>query len=455
MIFRRILAVASQTVKQAVRSRALSSLTLLLIAVLLSIPFLIRGDGTLAGRLQIVIEYSLAAAMTLLSVTTLWAAAGTVATEIEERPLFLVLSKPVSRLELWAGKWMAIVGLDAILLALTGGIVAAMVFHIVHSAPPGSPERESVVRDLLTAREATSPDLSTLTRAPAAEAEEAAADETTDEEDAPAAAPAAPDRHAILAACTVAPNRSLSLVFAPRALAPAAGLSLAFKFASSRPERVPVLCAWTFTGADGRTTVIATTNTPGLRYTLPVPSPAIVDGKLNVTFSNLGGRIPSTVVFDPTAGGLELLVPQGGFLGNLSKGLMIALLRLSLIAAIGVSAGCLLSVPVAVFLSLFVLILLASSGYVQHVSATGVFYVPHEGPMPEQGLPDRLTLRLFEAINAVTAPLLDLDGLPLLERGRWIGGALVGQAAKVLLLYTAVVAAVGVLLFQRREIGRA
>lgn len=456
MMVRRILAIASQTVRHAVRSRALLSLTLLLLAVLAGIPLLIRGDGTLAGRIQILLDYSLAAAMAILSVVTLWAAAGAVATEIEERPLFLVLSKPVSRMELWVGKWLALVIVNACLLTLVGGIVSAMIFHTVRSAPSGSPGREAVVRDLLTAREALPPDASNWARATDRTGGGQDVDEMTDEEAEPAPPPP-PDRAAVLAACTVAPNRSLSLVFTLRDTLQhhPSGLGLSFRFASSRPERVPVRLEWTFAGKHKQPVTIATTNMPGLRHAMPVPREMTDESELTVTVANAGAQIPSTLVFDAMNGDLQLLVPRGYFQGNLVRGLSIALFRLALIAAVGVSAGCLLSTPVAVFVSMFFLILLASSGYVQRVSATHTFYVPHEGSAAPPGAVDRLALKMFDAINAVTAPLLSLDGIPLLSQGRWISGPFVAKSARILLFYTSAVAALGILLFRRREIGRA
>ena len=456
MRVRRILAIASQTVRHAVRSRALLSLTLLLLTVLAGIPLLIRGDGTLAGRIQIVLDYSLAAAMAILSIVTLWASAGAVATEIEERPMFLVLSKPVSRLELWVGKWLALVLVNACLLALAGGIVAAMIFHTLRSAPSGSPEREAAVRDLLTAREALPPDASNWARATDRTGDERDADDMTDEEAGPPPPTPPPDRTAVLAACTIPPNRSLLLVFTLRdALQCASGIGLSSRFVSSRPDRVPVRLEWTFAAKHKQPVTIVTTNMPGIRHTMTVPGELAGEGELTVTVANTGGRIPSTIIFDALNGDLQLLVPRGTFSGNLVRGLSIALFRLALIAAVGVSAGCLLSTPVAVFVSVFFLILLASSGYVQHVSATGTFYVPHEGTAAPPGVVDRITLRMFDAINAVTSPLLSLNGIPLLSQGRWISGSFVAKSAAILLSYTMAVAALGILLFRRREIGRA
>jgi hypothetical protein len=139
---------------------------------------------------------------------------------------------------------------------------------------------------------------------------------------------------------------------------------------------------------------------------------------------------------------------------NLARGLLVVLCRLSFLAALGLTAGCLLSMPVAVFVAFLAIVLLASSGYVATVSHTGVFYVPHEGPQPGQTWVNTLVLRLFKGFNTITEPVLQFDPVPLLAEGRLISWAVTGKALLVLGgLYTSLIGAVGMLLFRRRELG--
>lgn len=424
MIPRRILAIATQTARSAVRSRALPSLALLLLGTVLAIPLLVQSDGTLGGRIQIVIQYCAGAATAILSVATLWASSGTIAAEIEDRPLFLVLSKPVSRLELWLGKWLAIVGMNLVLLAAVGLIVFAMVQRIVRSSPAGDPERLDVERYLLTAQEAVKP-LQSASRGEAP------------------------------TACAVPPGGSLHLEFPrPRDSADNARFSLSYTFIASRPERRPVVCEWTFLPDNAPPHLVVATNYAGLRHVIDIPAAAAGVAAVKVCLVNTRTADAATIVFDPDAGGLELLASRSGFGSNLFRALLIAWLRLAFIAALGVSAGCLFSMPVALFVSAAFLIVLLSAGYIQYVSAIGMFYVPHEGGAPEMGAVERLTLHMFTIINKVTEPLLELDGVAPLAAGRWISGTLVAKAFGTLLgLYTVTVAALGVLAFRRREVG--
>lgn len=445
MIVRRILAIAGQTVTSAVRSRALPSLALLLLGAVVAIPLIVQSDGTLAGRIQIVIQYSAGAATAILSIATLWAASGTIASEIEDRPLFLVLSKPVSRMELWIGKWLAIAAVNLVLLAVVGVIVFGMVQRLVRQGDDS--ERLAVERRVLTAHQAVSP----LLARDQAEVQDEVPDES---EEPPPPAPQPETRSDMLAAYTVPPGRSLLLEFpVPFPNPSSARISLGYSFMSSRPERRPVICQWSFFPTNNPAHVILATNYPGRPHVIDIPA-AAAGPTVKVRVTNLPTSEPSTIIFDRDAGAIELLVPRSGFGGNLVRALLIAWLRLAFVTALGVSAGCLFSLPVALFVAASFLIVLLSAGYIQHVSASGMFYVPHEGGLPEQGVVERMTLHMFRAINEVTEPLLGLDGMSLLAAGRWISDALVARAFGLLLgLYTLVTGALGVLAFRRREVG--
>ena len=149
----RLVAIVRLTLRDAVRSRVVVSLLAALLLVLVGLPLLVQSDGTPAGRLRIILEYALAAAIGLLSAATLWAGCATVAAELQDRRLFIVLAKPVHRWEIWLGKWLGIVVMDAAALAVTGLVVAALVAVI---RPAGG--ADSQFEALLSARDTFHPD---------------------------------------------------------------------------------------------------------------------------------------------------------------------------------------------------------------------------------------------------------------------------------------------------------
>ena len=56
----------------------------------------------------------------LLGLSTLWLACGTLARDIEECQMQVVAVKPIARWQIWLGKWLGIMSLNAALLGLAG-----------------------------------------------------------------------------------------------------------------------------------------------------------------------------------------------------------------------------------------------------------------------------------------------------------------------------------------------
>jgi len=241
--------------------------------------------------------------------------------------------------------------------------------------------------------------------------------------------------------------------------APAADqpLSLRFRFASSRPERSAVRGLWRIGPPTAPNREEVTQLFYPDRFTvLAVPRAAVApDNSVTVDFTNTEAQAPATVLFEPD-GGIEFLVRQGTFGANFVRALLVALFQLAFLAAIGLTMGSLLSMPVAVFVSFAVLIVLALGGYIETVVSTGVFYVPHEGPLPAFGRLDALIKGLYHTLAIFTRPIAGLDAVPFLDDGRYLAWRTVGYTFVLLGgLYSGCAAAFGILLFRRREIGLA
>ena len=453
----RIAAIASLTVRDAIRSRLLIALVAILLLGLTGLPALIQGDGTLLGRLQIILRYALGFAVTILSLVTLWAGCGGVAREIEDRRIYLIVAKPVHRHEIWLGKWVAIVGLDAVLLTLVGLVIAGMLAWTVSTAPDTPSERDHAVAQLLLARD------SVLAEPPSADFEASVRQEVetvVKSQKTPAElnlSTIAADvrRNRLRSALTIPPGKSLALTFVtPPNRLPGQELVLSFTAASSRPERAWMVISWQF-GQGAQASFMQTTNYPGVPWKQRIPAVAVASNNtLVIVLSRQSGPDPAVLLLAPDGQAPELLVPVGHFGMNLARALLIAWCRLAFLAALGLSVGCLLSMPVAVCVAFFVMVLLTSSGYVENVAVTGVFYVAEEGPPPGQGWVDDAVLHMFKAVNVVTAPIVELDPIPLIAEGRRVSWGMAGQAVALLAgLYVIVTALAGMALFWRRELG--
>ena len=116
-------AIAWLTWKAAFRFRLFLVIAVLLLASVVGLPLVIQDDGTARGFTQILLTYTLSVITGLLGFSTLWLACGTLARDIEECQMQVVATKPIARWQIWLGKWLGIMSLNAALLALSGACV--------------------------------------------------------------------------------------------------------------------------------------------------------------------------------------------------------------------------------------------------------------------------------------------------------------------------------------------
>src|SRR5881392_3541079 len=119
----RLLAITALTWKAAFRFRLFWVLAGLLLGSVVALPVLLKDDGTARGFIQIMLTYTLSVITTLLGFSTLWLGCGTLARDIEECQMQIVAVKPIARWQIWLGKWIGLMSLNAGLLALSGGSV--------------------------------------------------------------------------------------------------------------------------------------------------------------------------------------------------------------------------------------------------------------------------------------------------------------------------------------------
>ncbi len=118
-----LLAIAWLTWKAAFRFRLFLVVAVLLLGSVVGLPLLIKDDGTARGFTQILLTYTLGTITALLGLSTLWLACGTLARDIEDCTVQVVAIKPIARWQIWLGKWLGIMSLNAALLALSGASV--------------------------------------------------------------------------------------------------------------------------------------------------------------------------------------------------------------------------------------------------------------------------------------------------------------------------------------------
>src|SRR5690242_5787114 len=106
-----LLAIVVLTWKAALRFRLFLVIAALLLLAVIGLPILIKDDGTARGFTQILLTYTLSAITALLGISTLWLSCGTLARDIEECQMQVLVTKPISRWQIWMGKWLGIISL--------------------------------------------------------------------------------------------------------------------------------------------------------------------------------------------------------------------------------------------------------------------------------------------------------------------------------------------------------
>lgn len=169
---------------------------------------------------------------------------------------------------------------------------------------------------------------------------------------------------------------------------------------------------------------------------------------------------------------IEVFYRVGTFEGNLAKAMTIVWLKLAFLAMVGLMAGSLLSFPVAAMFSLIIFIAAAASGVInesldsyagvarsenawQVITGTIAAFFSHLGTGDVYSA-FKLALRLIgESFMLLIPSFGEFNTYKPLSEGHVIANGTVANAAfKIGLIWTGIVAVIGIFLFNRKEIAR-
>jgi hypothetical protein len=458
-----LLAITGLTVRAAFRFRLAQVLAVGLIAAVVLLPLMIKDDGTARGLTQILLTYTLTLITALLGLATLWLACGTLARDIEECQMQMVVVKPIARWQVWLGKWLGIMAVNAMLLALSGG---AVYFLLQWRAGKLLPQQQEILRnEVLVARNSLKegiPDLEPVVR----QAFEQRLKEAT---------VSAADRPLVLQQIREQAKAQLQLV--PPGYARVWEIELGWrrqflrdlplflrvKFATAKPRESTLqpppsfLTLWQV-GVPGETEVARNQVTLASETFHEIPVPANLfdqNGRLTIEFSNPNDE---TLLFQ-VEDGLEVLYREGGFGLNFVRGVLILACWLGLLAAIGLAASSFLSFPVASFFAFALLLVAFSTSTLNQVVEEGgiVGVDPNTGVVgTTPGLLNKVAVPLFKGLLSVINLARGFSPIDLLSSGRSISWGQLGLAiTQVVLLMGGLFAALGMILFTRRELATA
>ncbi len=368
---RSIWAVATNTIKQAVRMKIAAVFIVLLIVLLPVMGVAMTGDGTLKGRLQTFVSYGISLTSLLLCLLTIIVSTYSLTNDIKQKQIYTVLTKPIRRFQLLFGKLLGVLLLDAALLALFSAIIYTITVYTPRFSEADETEITQVENQFFTARASLTPPEVDVTR------EVLEAYEKLDKTGQLDEFFSGLSRSKIIAYLTsrkklekraAAVGHELLWDFHNvKPLDPDESLFIRFKYdVSINPPDLHVYSRW-FAGdirqipydiyTFDRKDLIRTF------YEIEVPAAAIAeDGYLAVGFLNV--PLNNTVVIFPPKDGLEVLYKADTFAGNFLKAVLLIFFRLVFLAVFSILASTFLSFPVAILACLMIFFTATISGFV-------------------------------------------------------------------------------------------
>jgi hypothetical protein len=455
----RLAAIVGLTWKAAFRFRLFIVVAVLLLAAVVGLPLLIKDDGTAQGFTQILLTYTLSTITALLGLSTLWLACGTLARDIEECQMQMVAVKPVARWQIWLGKWLGIMSLNAALLALSGLSVYVLLQWRSGRLPA---EQQKVLRnEVLVARGSARE-----------ESKEKKIDADTDAvlrerlSKAPVASVDLPEvrkqiREQVKAEYQVVQpgymrQWEIDLGRDKNALRDRP-LQLRIKFNSADKSPSGTFDGVWLIGVPQKTRVSRSevmSLAPDTFHEFEIPANMFdQNGVLTVTFFNPN----NTALLFPLEDGLEALYSKGSFGPNFIRALGIIFCWMGVLAALGLAAASFLSFPVAAFVALGLLAMALSSGTISNAVSEGTImgYNP-EATKSSRSLVDLVAIPVFRAVLEVINLAKGFSPIDSLSTGRMITWGQMGLAfAQIVLLLGGVIGLSGMIIFTRRELATA
>jgi hypothetical protein len=465
---RRLWAVARTTLREAVRTRTVPVVAIVLIAIVALSPFLLRHTGKLVDHVQLVLSYSLGAVGFLLAIMTIFLSASTLAGDLREKRIETIATKPIPRWQILVGKWLAVMVLNVALVVVSGAITYGLVRWVIGrpDAAENKQERKELVNEVYTARHTVDPSR------PDAEIEEFIDAEIARKRDAGQLAEDFNEE-------TYRRRRRKELWISYNTLPP--GYVCQYRFEGVQPaqpdqeiyiryklidvgggessaEKKQIWIDWTISPEETLPIQKGIVTRPELvslgdfqEFTVPARLVS-ADGVLYVTCRN-DTHLPGAPASDmyaafPAEKGIQVLYKAGSFEGNVVRTMLLVLIRLAFLSALAVAAASLLSFPVASMFVLFVFVCALLVNQFVGLAAP----VPGSEDDPEFRTPPFYRL-LLQGITAVVPNFGRYDGTGDVATGRLVPWPLVVRGFLIIgAVYSGVVMLLGCLYFRSREL---
>ena len=351
-----------------------AAFVILLLILLPVMGVSMTGDGTLKGRLQTFVSYGLSLTSILLCLLTIVVSAYSLTSDIKQRQIYTVITKPIRRFQLLLGKLLGVILLDMALLVLFSAIIYSVTIYMPKFYNATEAELAQVDNEFYTARASiTPPELDVSKEVEEVynrlkEADQLPEDMSYSEIIAQLTSVRKLEKRA------VGPGYMLQLEFAGvEPLDPNESLFIKFKYdVSVNPPDSQVIGRWVVGdyryiryGIQSDTPIYDGVHKHSIQtfHEIEVPAGVVpADGRLGVGFLNV--PLNNTVVIFPLEDGLEVLYKADTFSANFIRAVLLIFFRLIFLACLGVLAASFLSFPVAILFCLVIFFTATFSSFV-------------------------------------------------------------------------------------------
>ena len=154
---RSFIAIVKLTLRSAMRSHIFQLLLGLLILCVALVPTTV-GGSTAMDFIRVSLLYSLSSVATILSLSALWVGCHVMSSDIDDYRLHMVVSKPVSRVTIWFGKWMGVLLLHLFLLVIAAAAIYGVVMWRFSHGNFSKAERTRIRLEVLVGRRVFMPE---------------------------------------------------------------------------------------------------------------------------------------------------------------------------------------------------------------------------------------------------------------------------------------------------------
>jgi hypothetical protein len=455
---RNVWTVARQTVSEAIRMKIAVFFVLLLGVLVLGLPFVSSGDGTISGAVQSFLVYSITSVTFLLSCLSIFLCKS-ISDDLTGKQIMILMTKPIARWEYILGKWFGIVLLNTTLLAVSAGVTYGMSMYIASRPPRDELDKQRLESEVLVARHGSRYMIPDFSAAAARQYEEeletgrfaSILDHDPDLEK-------KRNRSEIERNWrSVQPGEAREFIFEDVRCERTADQMIHFVYEAriyNYPPDEILRCMWIIGDRSKGTKEYRERrrDVRDRRQTVTAPADAVApDNTVRAVFVNANffegePQFPTTVVFEgPDA--IETLFSVSSFMGNFVRAILLVWCRLVFLSAVGVLASAVFSFPVACLVALTVYAVATMSGFVME----SLDFMTDEGVVVDVF---RTVARIaVSAVKFVLPNFSEVDGVENLVAGRnvtlkWV---LIGLG-KLVAVQTGILLLAACLLFQRREV---